>query len=156
MSAFIQFKGVPGESQDEDHKEWTDINTFNWGMSRSIEGGAEGVKRRQGSTNVHDISITRVVDKSSVKLAQACVDGTCFDEVHLHLCNQVGGAEVPYLTYKMTYVIITSHQIAGTEGDVPSEALTLNFQAVSWNYAVEKEDGSVSGNIPGEYDPKKN
>ncbi|MCC6131760.1 MAG: type VI secretion system tube protein Hcp, partial [Acidobacteria bacterium] len=32
---FLKIEGVPGESQDEQHKDWIDMMSWSWGESQS-------------------------------------------------------------------------------------------------------------------------
>ena len=90
--------------------------------SRRQGGGA-------GKVGVHDISITKEVDKASPKLSLACADGTHFKKVTITLRK----AGKTYLTYNLTDVLISSVQISGSGGgqDVPLESISLNFTKIA-------------------------
>ena len=104
------------------------------GMDLGLGSYALGPNAAGSSANkVHDISITKTVDKSSATLLKACATGKHFPTAIL-TARKAGGT--PYLQIKMTNVIISSYQSAGEKGSQPpAEALTLNFTSVSFSYA---------------------
>jgi type VI secretion system secreted protein Hcp len=38
MALFIKFDGVDGECADKDHKAWSDVLSFSWGLSKAGAG----------------------------------------------------------------------------------------------------------------------
>ena len=101
-NAFLKITGVPGESQDDKHKDWIMIESFSWGVARtsSVPGGAGG------RVAVNDMTITKEIDRASPKLAESCVKGSNFSEVTLET-KRVGG-EPGYEIYVMKNVRIVS------------------------------------------------
>ena len=61
MAAFIKFDGVEGESQDKDHKGWSDLLSFGQ-MVHKIGGGNTSTARRRGDTQFEDIQISKLLD----------------------------------------------------------------------------------------------
>ena len=83
-------------------------------------------------TSVHDISITKTVDKSSPKLFQACANGKHFPKVAITL-RKAGGKT--YLRYDLKQVFVTSIQSAGAPNDTrPTEQVTLTYASVQIHY----------------------
>ncbi len=79
---------------------------------------------------VHDISITKHIDKASPKLFQACVTGKHFAEAKLVLSK--GGHST---SYSMTNVLIGSAQANSAKGSAqPTESLTLNFTKIEFKH----------------------
>ena len=74
MALFIKFDGVDGEAKDKDHKGWSDLLSMTWGVHKA-GGGATGQTRRRGVATVEDVVITKELDKSSPKLAEAVLYG---------------------------------------------------------------------------------
>jgi hypothetical protein len=98
----------------------------------SFASGAGGARTGAGKTAVHDISITKTVDKASPKLFQACTSGKHFPTVKITL-RKAGGK--PYLTYKLTDVLVSSYQFAKAGGStIPEEHISLNFTKLEISY----------------------
>lgn len=98
----------------------------------SFASGAGGARTGAGKAAVHDISITKTVDKASPKLFQACTSGKHFPTVKITL-RKAGGK--PYLTYKLTDVLVSSYQLAKAGASpIPEEHISLNFTKIEISY----------------------
>jgi type VI secretion system secreted protein Hcp len=156
MSAFIKIGDIKGQATDQNHKDWILLDTLSSSVDRSIPQGAKDAMRTQGETQLGDIVITRILDKSTPKLAEACAAGTNFPEVEVHFCTTAEGAEEPYLKYKMKNVILTSYSYNGNSTGDPlgSETLTLGYTEIEWTYVVINPDTlKKEGSVPGKYCP---
>jgi type VI secretion system secreted protein Hcp len=85
------------DSSDKNHKEWILLEHIDAFAHRSIPSGAKDMQRTRGETTIGDVSVRRLVDSSSVKMQEACGNGTFFKEVEIHLCTQVKDRAEPYL-----------------------------------------------------------
>lgn len=156
MAAFLKIDGVPGEATDSKHKDWIIIQSMSSPIYRSIPEGAKDSQRSRGDTTLGDIVVVRELDKSSVKLQEACANGTYYKSVEIHLTSQVGNAQEPYLKYVLSDVIVSSYSFHGNaSGDpLPSEEVTLSYSKVEWTYVViDPKDGSPKGNVAGKFEP---
>ncbi len=93
-----------------------------------------------GKVSVHDISITKEVDKASPKLSLACANGTHIKKATITLRK----AGKVYLTYTLTDVLISSVQFSGSGGgeDVPMESITSTSPSSAIQYAKQSQDCS--------------
>lgn len=143
---FLKLEGpdVEGESMDSQHTDEIAINSWSWGMTQTgtmhvAKGGGAG------KVNVHDISLTKLVDKATPNLMQHCCKGTQFDTATL-VCRKASGdgGQLEYLTLTMKHVIITSVQSGGSEGDENLfENVNLNFGQYTISYVPQDNDGSA-------------
>ena len=156
MPIFMQIEGIEGEISESEHVGWIEVTSLNSPIYRSIAEGTLGANRNRGTTSLGDLSITRTLDKSSVKLQQACADGTYFPTVTIHFASSIAGQERVFHEYILKNCIVTGYNFTCVaEGDsVPAEDVTLNFTAVDWKYIILNPDtGDVDGNVPGTYVP---
>lgn len=120
VDAFIKFDGVTGESHQPGRTGWFEIDSWSFGVSQgggSI--GSNGGGHGAGKVAVHDISITKKVDKASPKLAQASLTGKHFPKVTL---------DVKTLHYVFEDVVITSVQTQGSMGGgIPREVIKMSY-----------------------------
>jgi type VI secretion system secreted protein Hcp len=154
MAGYAKIGDIEGESTEGGHDKWINIESINAPISRSIVDGAKDQERARGTTTLSDIVLSRPLDKSSVKLAEACAKGIFFPEVEIHLSTQVKEKEEPYLKYKLKDVIVTSYNFSGyaTGSPSPTETITLNFTEIEWTYVVvDPKTGDKKGNVPGKY-----
>jgi type VI secretion system secreted protein Hcp len=127
VDMFLRLDGIKGESQDHKHKDEIHIESFSWGMNQTgahSTGGGGGA----GKVNVHDISVTKFVDKSSAALMLHCANGE---------------KPLEYLKIKLNDIIVSGIQHAGhAGGDLLTENVTLNFAKFWVEYQEQKPDGS--------------
>ena len=89
--------------------------------------GATGSAKR---TTVHNIQITKHVDKSSAKLFQACVTGKHFNKAKI-VFSKGGHSTV----YSLTNVLVASAQAGSVKGSSqPTETLTLNYTKIEFKH----------------------
>ena len=156
MPAFMKLGDIKGEATDADHKEWVIIESMSSPMYRSVPAGAKDQQRTKGETTLGDIACSRQLDKSSTKLQEACANGTFFKEVEIHFCTTVKNKQEPYLTYKLSDVIVSSYSFHGNSSGspLPSEQITLGYTKVEWTYIVlDPATGDKKGNVPAKYNP---
>jgi type VI protein secretion system component Hcp len=67
---YLKLDGVEGESQDKDHRGWTDILSWSWGATNPPT--AQGA----GRCNVQDFNFVKLIDKSSPKLLSLSAGNT--------------------------------------------------------------------------------
>ncbi|HEY2413277.1 MAG TPA: type VI secretion system tube protein Hcp [Pirellulaceae bacterium] len=140
VDMFLKLDGVTGESQDSKHKGSIHIESFSWGMNQTGTHGAGG-GGGAGKVSVHDISITKAVDKSSPTLMLFCCNGK-------HIANglitvrKAGEKPVEYLKIKLTDILISGVQESGHGGVTLNESVTLNFGKFHIEYLEQKSDGT--------------
>ena len=152
---FLKINGIPGESQDDKHSNEIEIESWSWGETNSgshAGGGGGGA----GKVSMHDFSFTMRVNKASPKLFLACATGQHVDEALL-TCRKAGKGGQEYLKIKFTDLLVSSHQMGGSAGDVvPLDQISFNFAKIEFSYAPQKKDGTLDSPVVHNYDQKKN
>ncbi len=149
MAAYIKFDGVDGEAQDKDHKGWSDIASFNQGLSQP-GGAATGPTRRRGDVILDDVAVSKELDKASPKIAEAVCKGKVFPKVEIHLtASYTDAGRVTYYAYELKNVLVTSYNIGGSgqSEDVPMEDFSLNFEEIKVTYTEADNTGKKKGNV---------
>ena len=149
MSAYIKFDGVDGECQDKDHKNWTDIMSFQQAITKP-GGSATGAARRRGDVILENIVCVKELDKSSPKLAEAVCNGKVFPKVEIHLtASYTDAGRVTYYAYELKNVQIVSYDIGGSgqSEQVPTETMSLNFEEIKVTYTETDSKGKKKGNV---------
>ena len=155
VDMFLKLEGIKGESKDDKHKDEIHIESFSWGVTQQggfNVGGGGGA----GKVNVHDISISKYLDKSSALLMSHCCTGKHIPS-GLVTFRKAGDKPLEYLKIKLTDILVSSVQHSGSgHGDVLSENLSLNFAKFEVEYYEQKPDGSGTKAGAMNYDIKAN
>jgi type VI secretion system secreted protein Hcp len=154
MPIYINFDGIPGESQSEGHRDWMDVYSFSWGETNSagsVGGGAGG-----GRVNIQDFSVSKPSAKGSPKLFLACATGQNFSEVVVEVTRNSGESEALLQRYVLTKCMITGYQVGGDGGSVPTESLSLNFTKIEYTHVIYGADGRERERQTNSYDLSRN
>jgi type VI secretion system secreted protein Hcp len=139
VDMFLKLDGIKGESKDHKHKDTIHIESFSWGLSQTGSFGAAG-GGGAGKVSVHDISITKFLDKSSPDLMLHCANGKHIKE-GLITVRKAGEHPVEYLKIKLTDILVSGVQHAGHGSDLLTESLTLNFAKFHLTYTEQDAAG---------------
>jgi len=153
MAAYIKFEGVSGEAQDKDHKEWSDILSFQQGLHQPGS-GATGPTRRRGDVIVEDLHVTKELDKASPKIAESICKGKVFPKVEIHVtASYTDASRVTYYAYELKNVLVTSYNVSGSAQaeDVPTEDISLDFEEFKVTYTEADNQGKSKGSVEYEW-----
>lgn len=154
MDAYLWLDGVEGESKDQGYEKWVVVKSATFPIVRTISASARGHERERGSTIPGEVTVSRSLDKSSVKLAEKCAKGNMIPEVKVHLVSKIQGRNEPIMQVTLRNAIITNYEFTGATGDqVPAEEVSINYEAIDWNYTVVAEN-RMQGNVAASYSPK--
>jgi type VI secretion system secreted protein Hcp len=143
VDMFLKLDGIKGESQDHKHKDEIHIESFSWGMTQTgahSTGGGGGA----GKVAIHDISVTKYLDKSSPELMLHCANGKHIKEAWVYV-RKAGETPVEYLKIKLNDILVSSVQHSGHGGDLLMENLSLNFAKFHVEYQEQGADGKAKG-----------
>jgi type VI secretion system secreted protein Hcp len=143
IDMFLKLDGIKGESKDAKHADEIHIESFSWGLNQTGVHGTGG-GGGAGKVQVHDISITKFVDKSSPELMLACCNGKHIPS-GLITVRKAGETPLEYLKIKLSDVLISGVQAAGAGSDLLTENLTLNFSKFNVEYQMQGKDGKAQG-----------
>ncbi|WP_035055140.1 Hcp family type VI secretion system effector [Andreprevotia chitinilytica] len=156
FDAFLKIDGIPGESTDDKHKDWIEIESF----AHKIEQPASATASSSGGATAERVNhstfdIVHLLDKASPKIYEAVCTGKHIKDVTLELCR-AGGDKVKYLEVKLEQVLISKVEPSGAahggEG-FPQEAVSFSYGKIKWTYTQQKrEDGAGGGNVSSGWD----
>lgn len=144
---FLKIEGVPGESADTDHKDWIDVSSFQWGVTRPVTGA--GGARTNGPPVFKEVTVSKWVDKSSPVLMLGVCEGKVYPKVELDVVDRANGTATDrQMTYTLSNVLVTATQPEGasTGSDArPTESISLNFTKIEMKYrTVDVASGTVT------------
>lgn len=134
---YMKFGTVSGEVGTKGYAGQIELNSFQWGVGRGISSPTGGSSDRQISApSISEITITKVMDKTSPVLLQDMLDGKATPEVDIFFVNNVNSPKAlhaqTYAEYVLSNVLISGYSVS-SGGDRPTESLTLNFTKVQFS-----------------------
>jgi type VI secretion system secreted protein Hcp len=151
VNAYLYIEGVDGPSTSK--PKHIDVLSFSWGVSQTaVYGtGASGKEAKAGRADFSNLTIMKVLDKTSPLLCDHCASGDILKKVWLLYDKPVGTEQQDYFRIYLKDALITSVQLSGSSEN-PSESVSFAFQAVEIAYKPEKDDGSLDAAIRKGYD----
>ncbi|AVS73768.1 Hcp family type VI secretion system effector [Paracidovorax cattleyae] len=122
VDMFMKVEGASGESQDANHKSWTDIRSFTWGATQP-NSMATGSGAGAGKVTFHDLNIVAKIDKAYPAVLKHCSSGKHLGQVEISMCK-AGGTQIEFSKITLTDVLVTSVTVSGTDG---SDAVLVNY-----------------------------
>jgi type VI secretion system secreted protein Hcp len=139
---FLVLEGVEGESKDETYKKKIDIFHWSWAASNTGAGhfgGGSGA----GKGQVADITVSKLIDKSSPTLLKFCMQGKHISTGKIVSRKAAGDKALEYVVLEMNEVFITNIGIGdSTGGGSPSETVNLNFSKIKMTYTLQADTGA--------------
>jgi type VI secretion system Hcp family effector len=153
---FVQFDKIEGECEEEYHKKWCEITSFGQTFENAAPplGPKEEDKSNSRRGKHGDIKISKVMDKASIGLMEACWEGRAVPEVVIE-CFRAGLGEKPgqpikYFNIKLKKVIIKKFKYGVSEGNLVSEELELVAAEAVYKYRLmDKLEGKVASKLAG-------
>ena len=153
VDCFLKIDGIKGESKDSKHKDEIEVMSWSWGQSNAVS-AAFGGGMGSGKVSMHDISISKMLDKASVKLIAACAKGEHIPKAEL-VMRKAGGEQKEYLKINFDDVMVTSYQTGGS-GETPTENISLNFGKITVEYFEQDNKGTMTSVGKAGWDIKAN
>ena len=153
VNAYLIIDGRPGPSTSRQNA--IDIMSFSFGSSQSsvIGPGSSGGAARAGRADVSNVSIMKVLDKTSPLLFDDCVTGNILTKVDIIYDKPLGDQQEEFFKIHLDNALITSHQISGSNEN-PAESLSFAFEKITISYNPE-EKGKLQGFIDKGFDVLK-
>lgn len=155
VNAYLYVDGITGPSTSKTG--FIDVLSFSWGVSQTSHYGvgASGKESKAGRADFSNLSIMKVLDKTSPMLASNCWSGQIIAKVYILYDKPIGtGTSAKQDDYFRIYLkdaLITSVQLSGSSEN-PTESVTFAFQCVEVGYKPEKDDGTLDAASPKGYD----
>ncbi len=141
---FLKIDGIAGESNDRTHRDWIDVGSFYWGITRNATVGSGSGGAAIGSP----LSWTQLLDSSVPKLFSGVATGKHFRDATLEVQSE---GSTPNVFFRMEFdnLVLTALKLSGTDdvsvaGAFVYSSLTMTY----WDY----EDGRLRSTTTGTWD----
>ena len=149
---FLKIDGIPGESQDDKHKDWIELASFSWGVDAASTGPGSG--GGAGRARSRGFEFVMRVNKASPQLFLSCASGKHIKEAMLSV-RRPGAKQLEYLKIKFSDVLVTSFGEAADEA-APREAIGFAFGRLEMAYTPQDPSGAGGAAVTASWDFSKN
>jgi len=140
----MKYGAIKGSVTTDGFKDWIELNSFQWGVGRSVTSPSKGSDTREGSEpSVSEIVVTCRMGKHSPKMWQDAVGGDFSTEVTIDFTTTTKDKVESYLEYTFKECGLSGHSQSAGSDDTPTESLSLNFATVTWKYTGR--DSKIAG-----------
>jgi type VI secretion system secreted protein Hcp len=129
MPIYMKYGDVKGAVTATKHEGWIELNSYQWGVSRTFSSPTGGSSGREGSApSIGEIVVTKPTDIATVALLREFLVGEGQD-VTIDFCMTEQGTLTVYLSYTLNNTVISACEIS-SGGNLPGESISLNFTRV--------------------------
>lgn len=141
FDAFLKIDGIKGDSQDQQHPDEIEVLSFTWGENQTGSPSGSGVAA--GKVTFQDFHYISAVHKGSPLLASCCASGKRIASALLSV-RKTGQPPFNYIKIALEDVGVSTYAPTFAMGNTaPSEAVSLNFSKITFDYTAQKPDGSA-------------
>ena len=89
-----------------------------------------------GTANLHELTVTKLIDKASPNLFLACATGRLLQQVTLVLNRPGGPVGAPFMQYRLQDVHVVSDIHSGSGSDRPLEKVSFQYARIDQQYTT--------------------
>ena len=151
MAIYLKYGSIKGDATHQDHKDWIDCQSLQFGVGRAVSTPVGSAKNREASEpSVSEVTITKLVDAASTYLFEESVVGNDGKDLEVHLVA-TGSPGVTYATFKMSNALVSGYSIS-TGGDRPTELVSFNFTKIEFKNTPMDDKGKLGSPVVASYD----
>jgi type VI secretion system secreted protein Hcp len=156
-SYFLKIDGIRGESQDRQHRDEIELQSFAWGNSSAEpQGGASGTA--SGKVTFQDFQFATLASKAGPQLMLHCATGKHIPRAIMTGRKEAGREPQEYLKITLEDVLVGSYVSSGSSGDggAPMDTASLRFGKIEVEYREFKANGQIGNTVKASFDIAKN
>ncbi|MFT3809637.1 MAG: type VI secretion system tube protein Hcp [Micropepsaceae bacterium] len=150
----LEIDGVKGETKDGKLTDCIEVDSFSWGASNPTSFGAGG-GGGTGKVSMNDVHFTKKTDKASPELFFRCANGEHLTKAVLHV-RKAGKQQQEFYTVTLDTLAVSSFQSGGHTGGGITEAFSLGFAKVQFEYKEQNDAGTTLSAVKRGWDVQKN
>jgi len=141
---YLQIKGIEGDSTNEAHKNWIELESFSHGVSQPVGASWSAQGAHAGSIAQHtEFSFSKRLDSSSPTLCLYCCNGKAIDEVVFEITRPLGD-QTTFMKYTFNDCIISGISTSGSASEsdpIPMEQVSIRYSQIKWEYTPTDTKG---------------
>lgn len=153
-SYFLKIDGIRGESQDKQHQDEIELQSFAWGNSNDETQGGGGASPK---VTFQDFRFVSPASKAGPQLMVHCATGKRIPRAVMTGRREGGRTMQEYLKITLEDVLVTSYVSNGSssDGGTPMDTASLKFGKIEVEYTEFKADGKKGETVRVSFDIAK-
>ena len=140
---FVKIDGIPGDSQDAQHRGEIDAESWSWGEVNTPAGAGSSAGSASGRVQMRDFVFAARISQAGPKLLLACASGQRIRSAVLS-ARRSGTAPRDILTVALSDVQVTSYDTGSREETADLfDRVALRFARIQVEYRGQASDGSL-------------
>ncbi len=117
MALYMKYGSIKGSVTTDGFKDWIELRSFQWGVSRAIGSAARSMHGREHSEpSLSEVTLTKLTDAATPKLFLDAVAGQLNNDVTIKFTTTIKAKVETFLTYKLENTGL-SHYSLSSGGD---------------------------------------
>jgi type VI secretion system Hcp family effector len=146
LSMFVDLEGLPGDSTDRDHRDWSDVTGYEHAVRLAI--GPGGPIGGRGRVEHDDLTVLKVTDGASPGLYDWWNTGRRIPRVRLDVCRPGQGHLECFLQIQLENALVSSF----VQGADLVDRLTFSYDRIRWAFWSFDGTGRLNGQWEGQWD----
>ncbi len=147
---YMKIEGIDGEATAQGHEKWIELNSFQFGVGRSVSDSGGGGGRSTSPPSFSEVVVTKDADSTSPKIFTETVVGAA-KKIEIHFVQTSAGEQQTYMKYTLSNTLFSGYSVS-SGGDRPSESLSLNFAKFEMEFIPFDEAGRAGTPVKAGYD----
>jgi type VI secretion system secreted protein Hcp len=141
---YLKLEGIDGESSDENHQGWIELQTFSWSVvaEATFEVGQGGQAKQ---SHIKEILGTKACDKATVILWKNCTTGRHIPKGTISCMKLDGETRIEYLKIELKDLMVKEIEWKGVSEDIITEDFKLVFAEFKQTYTLQHDLGGAGG-----------
>ena len=146
---FLKLDEIKGESSDQKHPGEMEVLSWSWEMGQQSPPPTGG---GTGKVSIQGISITKPLDAATPAIMMSCIQGRHIKSANLTMRRR-SDRPSDAVRIRLEDVLVASVAETAPAGEArATEALSLSFRRVEFEYTPQKPDGSPGGSVSFKWD----
>lgn len=144
MGMFMKMTGIDGESDDENHKGWIEIDSWDVHYDQPLTPAKDSDGSQFNRAKHEALNIGKKLDKSSASITKKCWKGEKIDNVTIECFRSLDETSSisAYLIIELKDVFVTDYMLKTNSAELPDEDLKLDYVEIKFTYKpTDKETG---------------
>lgn len=158
FDCYLKIEGIDGEATAKGYEKWIQVLEYRSGLRQHGGGSASGTATHSGGrADFEQFEVTKLIDKSSPKLALYCANSDTIGTVTMAVCKSSGGKQkfMEYKLSKTTIMLVAASGSSGDKAEKPTETIRFRFDKIEWGYVQFDDNGKSQGEVKAGWDAAK-